>query len=1026
MHEFRDGEPRPAPSSPTPWFESGADSRARLEEIGDLHFHAAAYSSAAEYFRSALRALLAVRADEADVANRCSLHLKLADCYRLQGLYPEASEELDSARAATPGDDRRELARIDVRRARILQERGRFDEAIDLALGAFSVLSLTDRHRDVAGAQMVLGIANACSGRVVKAEEFFQDALATYRRIDDVVSQAHVLNNLALLAKRACHWTRALKLYERAEELFRVHGATYESNVLHLNKAVLYRKMGQRAEAMACALRGLKLARSRGDHADQGRLSLLLGQLHTDEGRFSEAEELLLEAKVLAERLDSGRDQALADEFLGDLMRESGRLAEAEANYLLAEERANALSESNDILAEVRRRRAELALALDDPDEALSLAASAFALVDATGEEFERGFLHRTAAMAHANLGRRAQAIDEFELAAKVFRRLRLAGEVSVTLVAFAEFLLESQDRDEAVIARARLREALALEDLEGAADATPVHFALARAELSLGGAEEALISLYEIERREGSDSATLGAADELRRRVEEELARSSKDHVDPYRLLAGLPELVEEDDFPRSEALASVLAATVERLGAERGLVAVRDPKGRCEVLATHSIAQAAARGIAVRAFDLLGSQEAETPRVWSQISREVEWAPLVGSPRGPMESAVAFRLVDAAEGLEGLFFFDTDAADLGALPFGADSLALASTYVEILKARVLEAARQGNPVASTFAQGPFARIVTQSDKVMEVLDLCAKVAPSPYTALLNGETGTGKGMLARMIHELSPRASAPFIAVNCAAIPEPLLESELFGHVRGSFTGAERDKDGLIVAARGGTLFLDEVGKMPLTMQSKLLQFLDSNEVRPVGGTRSEAVDVRVLFASKRDLKELVAKELFLEDLYYRLLDFPITVPALRSRGEDVLLLAETFVARTAAELGRRVPRLTRSAVSVLRAYPWPGNVRELEKAMRRAVVLADGEGRLRESHLPEDIRGHALGGGNDELHSDLVPLKEQVAELEKHVVQNALESLGWNRSEAARRLKISYPTLLQKIRIHGLRPS
>jgi DNA-binding NtrC family response regulator len=210
-----------------------------------------------------------------------------------------------------------------------------------------------------------------------------------------------------------------------------------------------------------------------------------------------------------------------------------------------------------------------------------------------------------------------------------------------------------------------------------------------------------------------------------------------------------------------------------------------------------------------------------------------------------------------------------------------------------------------------------------------------------------------------------------------------------------------------------------------MPLTMQAKLLHFLDDRRIRPVGGRRARAVDVRVICATKRDLRRMVEQGDFLEDLYYRLTDFPIDVPPLRERGDDVLLLADTFLRRTCDELGRPVPRLTRATARRLEAYRWPGNVRELEKVIRRALIMAADDERLREDHLPEEMRGANDPDSDDREQPWVRPLREQIAELERRAIQSALDDAGWNRSEAARRLKVSYPTLLQKIRVFGLSP-
>ena len=1011
MDGFREGDERRRPTPPDP--RAGHDdetSAVRLEEIGDLHFHAAAYSSAVEYYRSALRI---ARADRNGAVPTLALHTKLSDCFRLQGQFDDSLRALRDAREILGDADRIASAALDVRVARVHQARGRFDAAIDVAITAFAVLSLTDRHEDVGAAQMVLGIANACTGRLAKATEFFEDALATYRRIDDEVSQAHVFNNLALVAKRRCQWSRALDLYARAEKLFETHGAAYECDVLLLNKAVLFRKTGRVADARATAERGVRRARSRGDQADLCRLLLLTGQLAIEEDHLDAAERALLESRVLAERQDMQRELALADEFLGDLMRAAGRFDEAATNYELAIERARRLSDENDILTEVRRRQAELALERDQAVQALELAETGLRLADHSGEEFERGFLHRVRSSALSRLDRAAEALEAAVEAVDAFTAHHLARETVESLVHLAELHLASGSHEGALLARGRIQEALRVPGIDGVVDTVALYSALARAELALRHFDEAMIALFELERVHGSADAA--AVETLRREIDDAMtARAALDGDDLIDLI-DLPEQVEElgsaAEGPVPAGVQEILARTAEVLHATRGAIAVRTARGRFDVVATFDLARNAARSLCDHASTLLGEESA---RVWSDTASDAEWELVTATPH---RAAVAFALRDD-EGSRGVVYFDRDAEDLVA--FEATALAVARTRVQLLQDALLRPERAGDVMTMPAAA---ASVVTGSTKMTEVLDLCARVAPSPYTVLLTGETGTGKGLLAKVIHETSPRAGRPLVMVNCAAIPETLLESELFGHVRGAFTGADTAKEGLIRSADGGTLFLDEIGKMPLTMQAKLLHFLDDLRVRPVGGKESVAVDVRVVCASKRDLNQMVAEDAFLEDLYYRLMDFPIDVPPLRDRGDDVMLLAEYFLGRAAADLDRPVPKFTRGAAAQLRAATWPGNVRELEKTVRRALLMAGDDGRIRETHLPLGLAGSQTP--DDETESTIRPLRAQIVELERRAVSGALTETGWNRSEAARRLKVSYPTLLQKIRIYGLNP-
>jgi transcriptional regulator with GAF, ATPase, and Fis domain len=307
---------------------------------------------------------------------------------------------------------------------------------------------------------------------------------------------------------------------------------------------------------------------------------------------------------------------------------------------------------------------------------------------------------------------------------------------------------------------------------------------------------------------------------------------------------------------------------------------------------------------------------------------------------------------------------------------------------------------------------------IVTRSPELLEILSLVDRVAPSDATILIEGETGSGKGLLARAVHASSARADKPFIQVNCAALPEQLLESELFGHVQGAFTGAVRDKAGLFVEASGGTLFLDEVDKTAITTQGKLLQVLDNREVRPVGGNRATKVDVRVVCATNVTLKQRIARGEFLEDLYYRLNDIIFRVPPLRERPEDIPILVEHYARRFANEMGKGVAGVDPDVIRTFAELPWRGNVRELEKVVKRMVVLANDDEPLSMRLLPRELLASI-----PEAPEGPATLREEVMKVERRLISQALERHNWNKVQAARELDLSYPTLLQKIKLFHL---
>jgi DNA-binding NtrC family response regulator len=308
------------------------------------------------------------------------------------------------------------------------------------------------------------------------------------------------------------------------------------------------------------------------------------------------------------------------------------------------------------------------------------------------------------------------------------------------------------------------------------------------------------------------------------------------------------------------------------------------------------------------------------------------------------------------------------------------------------------------------------FPGIIGESVAIVQLLDLIEKVARTSSTALVTGETGTGKELIGRAIHDASQRRDLPFAAINSAAIPETLLESELFGHQRGAFTGATSDAKGLFESADSGTVFLDEVGEMPMTMQAKLLRFLQTGEVRPVGAAKVRQVDVRLVAATNRRLEEEVIAGNFREDLYYRLAVIPIEVPPLRDRLEDIPLLADHFLRRLSKRYNRPDIGLDDSALDVLIAHDWPGNVRELENVIERGVALAKDD-RICESDLPQFERRRRP------TLSRLGP--ESLPAIERRHIIETLEHVGWNRKRAAEILEISTTTLWRRLKDFGIEP-
>lgn len=344
---------------------------------------------------------------------------------------------------------------------------------------------------------------------------------------------------------------------------------------------------------------------------------------------------------------------------------------------------------------------------------------------------------------------------------------------------------------------------------------------------------------------------------------------------------------------------------------------------------------------------------------------------------------------------------------------PFSKDELILTVEKAFNLLGLKAENQRLKNVIEQ---HADFSHMVGNSDKMKSVFDVVRKVAPSGASVLITGESGTGKELIARAIHQGSSRNCKPFIAINCAAIPENLLETELFGHVRGAFTGASQDREGKFVEADGGTLFLDEIGEMPMSLQPKLLRALQEMQVEPVGG-KTRSVDVRIVAATNQDVEGSIEEGAFREDLYYRLSVIPIDLPPLRHRADDIPQLVKFFLKRNDAAS----QKFSDEAMSQLSSYQWPGNVRELQNVIERLVILHPNE-TIQTEHLPAKLlRKHS---SQSVQIVDLPPDGYSLEDLERDIVVQALERNGWNQTRAADFLKIPRHTIIYRLEKYGIK--
>ena len=821
--------------------------------------------------------------------------------------------------------------------------------------------------------------------------------------------------------KNACRWGRSIDFLERALLLCDEFGLTHVRVRVTLNLGIVHLKRRDFAEAVSALTNARKMARQTGDDLKYARTTLMLGVAETATGNTAGAEKHLLEARVLSEQRSYKREIALADEFLGDLMMERGDLEGAGENYSVALSEARKINPMGDIVAEVLRRQAHLSLVLNKPEEAIETGLKAIEVAKKCGEVHEIGFAERTIGLAYALMRKKSEAENHIKTSVSTFLRMNNQYQAHRSTFMLGEFIQRRKDRQSFVQSKKLLETAMSFfERNENYEDMAEGHFLLARVERELDNRDECLLHLFEAQRlaEDLKNKKLLRRIKRIRRSLEEGVAEVLTDTQADFALSGELDGLFSKEPRIRSY-LETVLGDLMRRMSAGHGFVAIYGGNGRRKV---HTLARSGMDEAAVvklagwyagrTDFDP-GSGLLITDTEHDRRLDEVrDILPVGGAP-------VYFHPVYAGERPVCLLFFQYPDGGPPKLGSSIDIAAGYAGFIGFLIKGFSES--RGGERSGRLQRGPLS-IITRNERMLRILNLAQRVAVSDSTVLLMGETGTGKGLIAETIHQLSPRRERKFIHVNCAALPENIIESELFGHVKGSFTGAIANKKGLLEEADGGTIFLDEIGKTPLPLQGKLLQFLDSKKIRPVGGNEMVEIDVRLIFASKVDLLTLCGEGRMLEDFYYRINDFPLTIPPLRERREDIELLARHYFDAISTEMGKKLLGVSDGAIRCLEEYEWPGNVRELEKIVKRAIILADDSTIVG----PDSLAFNMELDESDQSRANGKSLPDMIRDLEKRAISDTLSRCSWNRSEAAREMGISYPTLLKKIKDYGITES
>lgn len=905
--------------------------------------------------------------------------------------------------------------------------------AIDCGLRGARLLADFPVNKRFGRNQVILSKAYQALGDLRNAEIRGRDALASYRRAGDTEGQIDALNELAHIAFVRCDHQGASGFLADAIAMLSDNPRKQAQLTGNLGRVRIL--LGQWAQAESDLRSALAHNQAHHEEIPEALNLLSLGYLHMRRREFLQAGRELDKAIVLITRLELKRERVIYLEYAGELALERGDIVKAKHLLMDAYQAGRLLAPESALVTQASRRLAEAELALDNIDDAMKYAQKGLELSLQLGEKSEVAMTRVVIARIFAARAEYHDALDNIRQAVDLSREIGDPVELARNLLVLAEIKM-SADSDEFEQIRSAIDEAgrifkkLRLEYWQAEADFRAGMFACQRGDLSRGfrklsRAEKLFMAL--------DDRPKVRAVGQFLHSLTDQavaLAVSEENEFKVFGNMLSKPELADLKTIEIDE----VLRILINKTGANRAVIFAPDFES-APVVASMPLTQQQQKKFVTGFQPLLGQEISQVrPTLLLDTRRDPYINGLFPDTPEPIASVIVVPFTMADQCVRYLYL-DKLSVDNMLNPFSQAELnfgvgfsdLIAFKAAELQKMRLMEDNRRLK--AQLMERAAFPNIITRNGKMLEMLAQLRQVIDSPISITIEGETGVGKDLVARAIHYNSARRNKRFISVNCAALPETLLESELFGYKRGAFTGADRDKSGLFEEADGGTFFLDEIADMPLSIQAKVLRVLECKELVRLGETTPRKVDVRVISATNKDLKEQMAKGLFRQDLYYRLSALTYLLPPLRDRREDIPLLVNHFLEESRK---RMAPETMRSLIM----YDWPGNIRELENEVKKLVLLAGDTEEIAIELLSAKIAGQAvLVGKNGNGAALSVPpgdeiafnseytLYDYLAHWEKRFIVRALRDQRGIKKHAAATLNIPESTLRLKIKQYNI---
>jgi len=988
-----------------------------FEELGEFCLASGEFSTAIEYFT---KVLTSSDLPPEQCEHRASVLRKLAMCYMQIGECDHALEILHNAFGLiSDGQDPVELSRIIIYRAWAHFKRGEYDLAQADCEAVLEILIDEDKEKELAKTYNCLGAVCLRKGGNEKALDFYRSSLSMSRLIEDRDMVGTSLNNMGIACKNLGRWEESQKYLEEALRIAEDLGQHMQKGVRLNNLGIIYSKRGLWRRAYKCWSEAFSILSRMGNRREAYSACRNIGHYYMTYRNFDRAEEYYVRAmNESAERGDM-RCCALSLEFVGDVHMARGRLDLAYERYMEALGVAEEMAPRGDVVVEVKRRLADLEVERGNFEAGLEHASFAVEVGGEIEDVFEEACSLRSKAAAQFMLGEWERARTEFKRATDVLESIGEKKELGLTLLRAGT--LYSTQQSSLELAVEYLKRALAIfEDLGMVYEASLCVLEAAWIAAGQGEVEKCRKALARVDEIHGgyAPSEIRDRMEDIKREADERLSWLS---VNKSSNVVDLSWVIENvlAEGSGGGGLGIALDACLRKTSADRGLILFK-PGDVSKVLVSRNFeSDECADLVPVVEEMLLVARNSDMPVVTTCIgednrfnSRLPDSAPLSALcvPLGAGDDKVGCIYLDASVGDK---FFERAEVEF--------VVALSGILKNVLSEAAAGEARASGKYRPS-APGTTCRfhgIVTRNKKMLEILDAVKFLKNTSATVLIEGETGTGKELLAQAIHKSSGRSSKPFVRIDCSALSRQLLESELFGHVKGAFTDARSDKAGLFEMADGGTVFLDEIDKTSRKFQERLLQVVDKREFKRVGSTTSKKVDFRLVCATNRDLAAQVKAGDFLEDLYYRLKVISLRIPALRNRTEDIPLLTEHFVKVQSDNLGKSVRGVSGEAMDMLMNAGWPGNVRQLEHEVERAVTFAQDGAILEPDLFSDEMRREPAM----EVGEEGVDMAEMVRNLESRMIRNALRRFKGNKTKAAKSLGLSRRGLLNKIQRYNI---